>query len=140
MIDTSNQSDTAGSAPGAVTGLFRSLSNLLATIIAIAQTRLELLTTELHEEVQRVAGVVVWGLIALVALMIGLMFGGLTIVFAYWDTNRVLASLLVTVGFVSMAIAAVLVLAVKSRSRPRFLDATLTELAKDSQALKDKLS
>ena len=36
-------------------GLLRSLTRMLATLVALAQTRLELLTTELQEEVQRAA-------------------------------------------------------------------------------------
>ena len=38
-------------------GLFRSMGNLAATLVGIAHTRLELLTTELQEEVQRAAQV-----------------------------------------------------------------------------------
>jgi len=123
-------------ASGAATGLFRSLRNLLATLLTIAQTRLELLTTELQEEVQRAVGMVVWAFVALVFALIGLLFGGLTIVFAYWETHRVLASILVTGGFLTLAIVAALVLMAKINERPRFLDATLTELSRDREALK----
>jgi uncharacterized membrane protein YqjE len=127
-------------APGAATGLFRSLTNLFATLVTLAQTRLELLTTELQEEVQRAVGLVVWGMVALLAAMIGLILGGLTIVFVYWDTHRVLAASLVTAGFFALAVIAVLVLIAKFNSRPRFLDTTLTELARDSQSLTRKVN
>ena len=126
-------------APGVATGLFRSLTTLFATLLTLAQTRLELLTTELQEEVQRAAGLVVWSLVALVTVMMGLFMAGLTIVFAYWETNRVLAALMVSGGFVLMAGIAVFVLVAKINSRPRFLAATLTELAKDSDALKSRM-
>ena len=142
MSDAGDQATEADAATphtgGAATGLFRSLLNLAATLVAIAQTRLELLTTELQEEVQRAAGAVVWALIALLAAMIGLLFGGLTVVFVYWDTHRVLAALLVTAAFVAIALSAVLVLVVKINSRPRFLDATLTELANDAKSMQGK--
>ena len=122
-------------APGAATGLFRSLSNLFATLVTLAQTRLELLTTELHEEVQHAVGVAIWAFVVLLAAMIGLILGGLTIVFVYWDTHRVLAATLVTAAFFAVALVAALVLIAKINARPRFLDATLTELARDSESL-----
>jgi uncharacterized membrane protein YqjE len=125
----------SGMAGGAASGLFQSMTRVFATLVALAQTRLELLTTELQEEVQRVAGVVVWALVALMAAMIGLLLGGLTIVFVYWDTHRVLAASLVTGAFFIFALIAVLLLVAKMNSRPRFLDATLSELARDRDAL-----
>jgi len=139
MSDLGSLEDLVGKAsPGAATGLFRSLTNLVATLVALAQTRLELLTTELQEEVQRTVGLVIWSFVALLAVMIGLILGGLTIVFVYWDTHRVLAAGLVTAGFFVIAVCACVVLMFKVNSRPRFLDATLTELARDSQSLKSR--
>ena len=66
-----------------MSGLFKSLANLVATIIAIAQTRLELLTTDLQEEMHRVAEILVWTLIALLAALIGLFLGALAIIFVF---------------------------------------------------------
>ena len=127
----------ASGAGSSVSGLFKSVRNLLATLVAIAQTRLELLTTELQEEVQRAASLVLWTFIALLTAMLGLLFGALTIVFVYWDTHRILATLLVTLAFFVFAASAVLTLVAKVNSRPRLLDATLTELAKDSHLLRE---
>ena len=120
-------------------GLFRSVSTLLATLFAIAQTRFELLTTELQEEIQRAAGLLVWGFIALLAAGVGLVFIGVTILVTYWDTNRVAAALWVTGGFVALAAIAVTVLVVRVRSRPRLMDATRAELAKDRAELEARL-
>jgi uncharacterized membrane protein YqjE len=125
--------------PRAAGGLFRSVSNLLATLFAIAQTRFELLTTELQEEIQRAAALLVWGFIALLAAGVGLVFIGVTIIVTYWDTNRVAAALWVTGGFVALAAIAVTVLVVRVRSRPRLMDATRAELAKDRAELEARL-
>jgi len=111
---------------------------LLATAIAIAQTRLELLSTELQQEVHRAAEIMVWTLVALLAAGIGLFMLALVIVFAFWDTHRVLASVVVTGVFALIAASAGLVLRAKMRSRPRLLDATLTELAKDRASLMNR--
>jgi uncharacterized membrane protein YqjE len=122
-----------------VRGLFSSIGNLLATLIGIAQTRFELLTTELQEEIQRAAGLIVWGFIALLAAGVGLVFIGITVIVMYWDTNRVIAAFWVTGAFIALAALAVIVLTVRVRSRPRLLDATRAELAKDKAELESRL-
>jgi uncharacterized membrane protein YqjE len=123
------------STPGGIRGLFRSFTNLASTLVGIAHTRLELLKTELQEEVQYVASLAVWALVALLATLIGLVFGGLTVILVYWETHRVLAALLVTLGFVLLAAICAIVLISKVNAHPRFLGATLNELSKDAQAL-----
>lgn len=126
----------SGAASGPATGLFRSLSNLLHTVLTMAQTRLELITTELQEEVQRAAKLLALGFIALVCGFVSALFIALTIVFAFWDTHRVLASVCVTAAFLVITAIAVGVLRAKLRARPRVLDATLTELARDRDELR----
>ena len=123
----------AGSGP--VSGLFKSIANLVATVIAIAQTRLELLTTDLQEEMHHVAGILVWTLIALLAALIGLFLAALAVIFVFWDTHRLLAAVLVTAAFFVIAIGAAVVLRVKVSTKPRMLDSTLAELAKDREQL-----
>jgi uncharacterized membrane protein YqjE len=59
----------------------------------------------------------------------------LVIIFVFWDTHRVLASIVVTSAFFAIAIVAGAVLRSKVRSKPRLLDATLAELAKDREQL-----
>jgi uncharacterized membrane protein YqjE len=132
--DTSPE-DEAAAERGPIRGLFQSLANLVATIVAIAQTRLELLSTELQEEMHRVAEIMVWTLIALLSAGIGLFLLALVIIFVFWDAHRVLASVAVTGAFFVIAIVAGLVLRAKVRGKPRLLDATLAELAKDRDSL-----
>lgn len=131
-------SETSAESVGMVAGLFKSLTNLASTLIVLAQTRLELLTTELQEEVQRAAGLIVWSFIAFLTAMMGLFFGAMTIVVIYWDEHRILAASLVTGVFLLLAAIAIAVLIVKVHSRPRFLDATLAELKKDAESLKSR--
>jgi uncharacterized membrane protein YqjE len=122
-----------------VSGLFRSLTNLLATVVAIAQTRLELLTTELQEEIHRAAGIMLWAFLTLFAAGIGLLLGAMAVIFVFWDTHRLLVSVLVTALFFGIAIVAGLVLRVKVGSKPRMLDGTLAELANDREQLQNRL-
>jgi uncharacterized membrane protein YqjE len=124
---------------GPVSGLFRSLTKLLATVVAIAQTRVELLTTELQEEIHRAASIMVWTFVALFAAGIGILLAALSAIFVFWDTHRLLVSVLVTGLFFGIAIVAGLVLRVKVGSKPRMLDGTLAELANDREQLQNRL-
>jgi uncharacterized membrane protein YqjE len=122
--------------PGPIGGLFRSLAKLVATFVAIAHTRLELLTTELQQEMHRVAEIMVWTFVALLSAGIGLFMMALVIVFVFWDTHRLLASVVVTAAFFAIAVVSLLALRAKIKSRPRLLEGTLAELASDADHLK----
>ncbi|HJR70792.1 MAG TPA: phage holin family protein [Gammaproteobacteria bacterium] len=121
--------------PGPIGSLFRSLRNLLATAVAIGHTRLELLSTELQREIHQAAEILLWAAVALLAAGIGLFLLAILVVFVFWDTHRMLASVVVTAVFFAMAATATLVLRAKIRNKPRLLDGTLTELAKDRAGL-----
>jgi uncharacterized membrane protein YqjE len=120
---------------GPVSGIFRSIAQLLATAIGIVQTRLELLSTELQEEVHRVAEIVIWSVVAFIAAGMGLLLLALAVIFVFWDTHRVVASIGVTSAFFALAVVAALVLRAKVRGKPPLLDATLAELKKDRDQL-----
>jgi uncharacterized membrane protein YqjE len=125
--------------PQPATGLFQSLSNFAGSLIAIAHTRLELLTTELQEEVRQVGAILLWAFVAAFTAMLGLFLASLVVIFAFWDTHRIAASLAMIGMFVAMAIFAALVLRKKLREKPPLLDDTLAELAKDRDNLKARL-
>lgn len=125
------------SAPAA--GLFQSLNNFLSTLVGIAHTRLQLLTTELQEEVRQVAQLLVWSFVALFAAMMALFLGALTVIFVFWDSHRILAALLMTGAFLVIAAVAAILLKKKLSEKPPMLDATLAELAKDRDQLKVRL-
>ena len=134
---------SGGDAPaierGPIGNFFKSLSNLLATIVAIAHTRVELLTTELQEEVHRVGQIVMWSLVAALSAGIGLFLAALVVIFLFWDTYRLAASLAVTAMFFVIALGAALTLRSKVRNRPKLLENTLAELAKDRKQLERRL-
>jgi uncharacterized membrane protein YqjE len=121
------------------TGLFQSLSNFAGTLVAIAHTRLELLTTELQEEVRQVGAILLWAFIAAFAAMMGLFLGALAVIFVFWDTHRIAASLSMIAAFIAIAVGAALMLMKKLRSKPPLLDDTLAELAKDRDQLRARL-
>ena len=125
--------------PQSATGLFQSLSNFAGSLIAIAHTRLQLLTTELQEEVRQVGAILLWAFIAAFTALLALFLGALAVIFVFWDTHRIAASLAMIGLFIAIAIGAGLMLAKKLRDKSPMLDDTLAELAKDRDYLRSRL-
>lgn len=121
------------------TGLFRSLTQLLSTIVGLVQTRLELLATEVQEEVHRASELLLWSFIAILGAGTALFFIGLTIIIAFWDTNRLTAAIIVTAAYLLVPLVCFLTIRHKMRTRPRLLDATRAELKKDREQLEARL-
>jgi uncharacterized membrane protein YqjE len=138
-MNDASDSDVDVTEPRPAVGLFQSLSALLANLITLAQTRFELLTTELQEEIHRAAGLLLWMLMALALTGIGLFMAGLTIIVAFWETHRLPAAVLVTISFFVLAGACVVRLRARLREKPRLLDATRTELEKDKEQLQARI-
>lgn len=120
-------------------GWLKSLREIAASLIGIVQTRLELFTSEIQEEIQRVAVLLVWAFVALFAAGIGLFLGALAIIFAFWETHRLLASIVVTCAFFVIALIAYAQLVSHIHGKRRLLDSTLTELAHDRDRLREHL-
>ncbi len=128
--------DQDGAATGGPAGrFFASARRLLAQLLAIGRTRMELLSVELRLELQRALQLFVWAAVAVFAGGIGLLLAGVTVIIAYWDSHRLLAALLVTMAFLGLALAAIAVAARKAQTRPPPLEGTLAELARDRERL-----
>jgi uncharacterized membrane protein YqjE len=127
-----------GGGPAKLSGLLTALQNLAASLLAILQTRLELVTVEIEEEWLRLAGFLVLGLVCLFcASMVVLLLTALVIV-VFWDTYRLQAMTALVLAF---ALAGVLVwrtLSTRFRNKPAFLGATLAELGRDSEQLREQ--
>jgi len=136
MAIAEGQRAAAAPAPETTGGLLQSLNAFVGTLLSVVHTRLQLLTTELQEEVQRAAQLLVWAFIALFAAMLALFLGALTVIFVFWDTHRVLASLLMTAALLGIAVLAGLVLRTKLKTRPALITDTLAEIAKDRDQLR----
>jgi len=123
-------------APGRTTGgLFDSLRALIATLVAMAHTRVELFGTEVEEELHRVVALVVGSMIVLALASLALLFSALVVVAAFWDTHRVAAVACVAVGFIALAGLSYFAVRERTRRRSRLLSATLGELEHDLQQL-----
>ena len=119
-------------------GLFESVRAMLATLVTLAHTRLELVSVELEQEGERLAGTLLWAFLGLFCGGLAVLMIALMIVIAFWDGHRLLAAGLMALLFAVLAIAATLVVRHRLRTRPRFLSATIGELKRDARALESE--
>ena len=117
------------------TGLFASARDLLATALAIAHTRLELVTTEIEEELHRVAEILLWMFIVVFFAGLTVLMLAFVIVVVFWDDHRILAASLTALGFLAITGIAILVVRAKTKARPKLLEATIEEIRRDREAL-----
>ena len=133
--DIGNSSTGGAATSVGAAGLFDSVKALLATLVGIAHTRLELLSAELQEELARVAFLLLWGAVALFFVFLGIAFLGLFLVIAVWDEHRLLAAGLMTGLFLLLAVVFAIAASRQIGAKPRPFDASLNELAKDRDEL-----
>jgi uncharacterized membrane protein YqjE len=117
------------------TGLMESLERLAGTLLAIFQTRLELLSNEMEEERVRIEQMLLYGSVALFFFGLAIMLLTAFIVVLFWDSHR----LLVLGGFTALFfVAGLLVLNELRRvvrEKSKLFSASLAELAYDRDRL-----
>lgn len=116
-------------------GLLASVRRMLATLLELGSTRLELVSVEIQEQIEYAASLLLWGIAAIFFASLTVLLLALTIVIACWDQHRLLAAGLVTAAFALIAFIAAQVVRRRLESRPRFLSATSGELRRDAEAL-----
>jgi len=129
--------DHDGSNPpqGHPLGMFDSLKQLLGTLAGIAQTRIELLGTEVEEQVARLSSMLLWTIVSLFLAFTAAVLVAVAVLVVFWDTNRILAAVLLAAGFALLALISWLRVRAVARGRPHLFQATLEELAKDRDRL-----
>lgn len=123
--------------PGPAANLLRSLVHLGGTLLAAAQTRVELLATEISEDLDRGLRMLLWAFVAVLAGILGALLAGFTVIIYFWDTHRIAAAIGVTAAFLLLALAAGLVFRARLHEKPRLLHATRSELQRDVSGLVD---
>ena len=117
-------------------GLLESAQHMLAGLLDLGRTRFELFSTELREELARLATTLLGGLAVLVLAALGLAFVGLCIIFSVSEANRVLAAGACAAFFFVGAGIVAWRLRHAASTKPRAFDATLSELQRDLTAIK----
>lgn len=128
----------AGGTPGPAANLLKSLVQLGGTLLAAAQTRVELLTTEISEDLERGLQILLWAFVAALAGILGALLAGVTIIVYFWETHRITAAICVTVVFLALSVFAGLTFRKRLHEKPRLLDATRSELRRDVATLRQE--
>ena len=116
-------------------GLFASARNVLAALVDIGQTRLQLASTELEEEYLRLAALLFYAAAALFFLGLGIVLATLLLVLVFWDGPRILVLSLAVLVYLGAAAGLALTLRRKARSKPPLLATTIAELRRDRDTL-----
>jgi len=129
-----------GERPSRPAGLMDSAKRMLATLIALIHTRVELFTTEIEEEIHRAASILLWAVVALYFGSLTVLMIAFTVVIIFWDDHRVLAAALVTATFLVMTLIFGLLARARLKAKSRFMAASLEELKRDRESLDRKIS
>jgi len=116
-------------------GLFESIKALTSTLVAVVYTRLELLSTDLEEDRERLMSLVMLSLIALFSLLIAAVLVTITLVVAFWDSYRVLALASASGVFIIVGAATWLAAVRQAKKKPKMFVSSLLELIKDRKQL-----
>jgi uncharacterized membrane protein YqjE len=114
-------------------GLLGSVQNLFASLLGLARTRLDLLSTELQEALAHFAlGIIIAGAAVLLATL-GLAFAGAAFVLVVAPDQRLFATVIIALVF--LAAGAGLGMVLRVRKRPRIFEASIGELQRDQDTL-----
>jgi len=108
---------------------------LLGTLLGMAQTRLELIATELEEERLHLAKLLLYSFLALFFFGLGVLALSLLVIAAFWDTHRLAAITAIVVVYLGSALFCALCVRRQVHLKPRLFSATLAEIDKDRTAL-----
>jgi uncharacterized membrane protein YqjE len=129
-VNDPDPSQPSGPAPG---GLLASLAAALASLGELLFSRFELLLLDLQDGVDALARMLLLAFVALMAAGMGLLIGALALIFAFWDTHRLLVSLLVMGAFFLLALIAALAMRAQLRSQRALFAASLEEFVRDRE-------
>jgi uncharacterized membrane protein YqjE len=117
-----------------------SAKRMLATVIALVHTRLELFTTEIEEEIHRAASILIWALVALFFGSLTVLMLAFTVIIIFWDTYRVQAAVLVTATFLLATVGFALLARARLKAKTGFMAASIEELKRDRESLDRRTS
>jgi uncharacterized membrane protein YqjE len=122
----------------ATDGIVRSGRRMLAILVSMVRTRLNLLAVELTQEKSRIWLLLLLTALALISASMALLALSLLVVAAFWEENRLLAIGCLSAFYVVATIATLVVLQQKAKTGSKLFAGTLSELSKDSAALAEE--
>lgn len=117
------------------TGLLESLKRLAGTLLAIVQTRLELLSNELEAELLRIRQMLFYGIVTLFFFGLAIMLLTVFIVVLFWDSYRLQVLGGLTALFFFAGLMVWNALRRVARERSKLFSTSLDELTDDRDRL-----
>jgi len=117
-------------------GLLQSAQALLATVLGLARTRLELLSVEMQEVLARLVLLIIGAVAAILLGALALGFGAAALVMTVAPEHRVAVSAGLALAF--LAAAAFIAWKVRREVKARPFAASLAELKRDAEALEPR--
>lgn len=117
-------------------GFLGSIRALGDGVLASIQNRIELLALEVQEEKLRLIQAYVWISAAMFTGVLALVFGSLTLVYAFWETARLAVLGGLTLLYTGATIAIILAFRRYLRRQPKPFAATLEELKEDRACIR----
>jgi uncharacterized membrane protein YqjE len=117
-------------------GIIRSVQALLATLLGLARTRLELLSVEAQELLARLVLIMIGAVAAILLAALAIGFGAVALVIAVPAEHRVAVAAGLALAF--LAAAAFIGWKVRREAKVRPFAASLTELKRDAEALEPR--
>ena len=117
-------------------GLLQSAQALLATVLGLARTRLELLSVEMQEVLARLVLLIIGAVAAILLGALALGFGAAALVMTVAPEHRVAVSAGLALAFA--AAAAFIGWKVRREAKVRAFTASITELERDGKALEPR--
>ncbi len=112
------------------------LRRLGVSLLTLGRIRLELFAIEAQEEKERIASLLLWAVLAALLAGFGLLTGLVLITVMLWDSYRLLALGLSTVGLVAAAVVAVSKVKKLIDQPASLFQASIGELRADADALR----
>jgi len=116
-------------------GVLGSLKEWAATLVGVAHTRLEILSTEVEEEKLRLGQLLLFAVAALFLLGLGIVFAAVFLTVLFWETHRLFILGALALLFLAGGAVALRLLLGKTREKSRLFADSLGELAKDRRRL-----
>lgn len=116
-------------------GLSHSIRNLASSLLAMGQTRLELLALDVEEERLKFFSLLVWTFITMFCAAMTLVLAAILIVVIYWDSNRYSALAILIAVFLLVTIIALRAVYNLLKNKPKMFSASIAELTKDREKL-----
>jgi uncharacterized membrane protein YqjE len=112
-----------------------SVRDIARTLLALAETRTRLAANELEEQALRFAEIAIWAAVAFFFFGVTLVFVAIVALLLFWDTHPGLVAGVIALVFLAAGTGGALMVRLRLRERPKLLEATVAEFAKDRERM-----